>query len=71
MKTIASTIAAGAIALSAGSSFAAVDNALDLDATVARTAEQAADETVQVAYGCDYVIVWDAYGNYYYEYVCY
>ena len=30
-----------------------------------------AGDIIELAYGCDYVIVWDAYGNYYYEYVCY
>ena len=75
MKTFASAIAAVAITLSAGSAFAAVDTGLDLDdiavAPVAQTAEQDAADAIQVAYVCDYVILWDAWGNYYYEYVCY
>jgi hypothetical protein len=35
--------------------------------SVAPAAEQAA----QVAYLCEYVILWDAWGNAYFEYVCY
>lgn len=31
----------------------------------------AADEAPQVAYLCEYVILWDAWGNAYFEYVCY
>lgn len=29
------------------------------------------DESVDLAYFCEYVIVWDAWGNAYYEYICY
>ena len=42
----------------------------DLEPTVATVAAPA-DDSVDLAYLCEYVIVWDAWGNAYYEYICY
>ena len=70
MTSFASLIAAATLSLSAlaaGPALAAAPADLDLTAepVVAPT------ESVEVAYYCDYILLWDAYGNYYYEYVCY
>jgi hypothetical protein len=41
--------------------------AAELDAAV----ETAAPAQVEVAVYCEYVVVWDVWGNAYYEYYCY
>ena len=71
MTKIATLFAASALSLSAlaaGPALAAAPADLDptLGATVAPT-----EQSLEVAYVCDYVVLWDAWGNYYYEYVCY
>jgi hypothetical protein len=71
MTNIASLIAAATLSLSAiaaGSALAATPT--ELDPTVATIAAPAG-ESVDLAYFCEYVIVWDAWGNTYYEYICY
>jgi len=71
MTTIASLIAAATLslgALTAGPALAST--AIDLEPTVA-TVDAPAGESVDLAYFCEYVIVWDAWGNAYYEYICY
>ena len=36
-----------------------------------QTIATVAGETIEVAVYCEYVILWDAWGNAYYEYYCY
>ena len=58
---------AAALALSSGIAAAAVAAPvaeLSIDETIA-------SEPVELAVYCEYVIVWDVWGNAYYEYYCY
>jgi len=72
MTNIATLFAAATLSLSALAASPALAAApADLDPTADVVVAPADATTVDVAYYCDYVIVWDAWGNYYYEYVCY
>ncbi|MGF1624714.1 MAG: hypothetical protein ACFCVH_07510 [Alphaproteobacteria bacterium] len=68
MFEIASKLAAALVVSAAlvSPAVASIDTILE-PAVVATPADQGID----LAYYCEYIIVWDAWGNAYYEYLCY